>query len=268
MAPFEALCGRRCCSPIRWFETSKAILYGSDLVKDALEKVKLIQQRLRTAQSRQRSYPDQKVRDLSFMVGEKVLLKVSLMKGIMRFGKKGKLSLSFIGPFEVLRRVREVAYELDLSPSLLRVHLVFYVSMLRKYHADRSHVLDYNTVQQDESLGYDEEPVAIVDRQVYGVVGMIGWGPCRHCQFCHDIAPGQQLNEEVMNALYPNETIFENDEENDNLDETQPDLDDTPTSPVNNPNDAPPDSPVVTPTFNRQPAKRPETSLVWHFLLN
>ncbi|XP_070020658.1 uncharacterized protein [Nicotiana sylvestris] len=99
MAPFEALYDWRCHSPIGWFEPSEAKFYGTDLVKDALEKVKLIHERLRTAQSRQKSYADQKARDVSFMVGEKVLLKISPIKGIMRFGKKGKLSPRFIGPF-------------------------------------------------------------------------------------------------------------------------------------------------------------------------
>ncbi|XP_070013166.1 uncharacterized protein [Nicotiana sylvestris] len=99
------------------------------------------------------------------MVGEKVFLKVSPMKGIMRFGKKGELSPRFIGPFEVLRRVGEAAYELALPPSLSGVHPVFHVSMLRRYHADISHMLDFSTIQLDESLGYEEEPVAIIDRQ-------------------------------------------------------------------------------------------------------
>ncbi|XP_070025630.1 uncharacterized protein [Nicotiana sylvestris] len=112
MAPFEALYSRRCCLPIKWFEPGKAKLYGTDLVKDALEKVKLIQERIRTAQSRQKSYTDQKARDLSFMVGEKVLLKVLPIKGNMRFRKKGMLSPRFICPFKVLRRVGDVAYEL------------------------------------------------------------------------------------------------------------------------------------------------------------
>ncbi|XP_070029899.1 uncharacterized protein [Nicotiana sylvestris] len=99
------------------------------------------------------------------MVGEKVLLKVSPMKGIMRFGKKGKLSPRFIGPFEVLRRVGEVAYKLVLPPNLSGVHPIFHVSMLWRYHADLSHVLDFSTIKLYESLGYEEEPIAIVDRQ-------------------------------------------------------------------------------------------------------
>ncbi|XP_075080114.1 uncharacterized protein LOC142165464 [Nicotiana tabacum] len=99
------------------------------------------------------------------MVSEKVLLNVSLIKGIMRFRKKGKLRPGFIGPFEVLRRVGEVAYELDLLPSLSRVHPIFHVSMHRRYHADLSHVLDFDTIHLHEILGYEEEPVAIVTRQ-------------------------------------------------------------------------------------------------------
>ncbi|XP_070046424.1 uncharacterized protein [Nicotiana tomentosiformis] len=165
MAPFEALYGRRCRSPSGWFEPGEARLYGTDLVKDTLEKVKLNQERHRAAQSKQKSYADQKARDVSFMVGEKVLLKVSPMKGIMRFGKKEKQSHRFIGPFEVLRRVGEVAYELSLPPSLSGVNPIFHVSMLRRYHADLSYVQDFNTIQLDESLGYEEEPIAIVDRE-------------------------------------------------------------------------------------------------------
>ncbi|XP_070005359.1 uncharacterized protein [Nicotiana sylvestris] len=125
MDPFEALYGQRYRSPIGWFEPSKAKLYGTDMVKYVLKKVKLIQERLRIAQSRQKNYADHKARDVSFMVSEKVLLNVSPMK----------------------------------------VHLVFHVSMLRKYHADLSHMLYFSTIQLYESLGYEEEPVAIVDRQ-------------------------------------------------------------------------------------------------------
>ncbi|XP_070045236.1 uncharacterized protein [Nicotiana tomentosiformis] len=99
------------------------------------------------------------------MVGEKVLLNVSLMKD-HEVRKEGKLSPRFVGPFEVLERVGEVPYRIALPPNLSGVHPAFHVSRLRRYHADMSHMLDYSAVQLDESLGYEEEPVAIVDRQV------------------------------------------------------------------------------------------------------
>ncbi|XP_070055264.1 uncharacterized protein [Nicotiana tomentosiformis] len=100
------------------------------------------------------------------MVVERVLLRVSPMKGVMRFGNKGKLNPRYIGPFEVLRRVGEVAYEISLLPSLAGVHPVFHVSMLRRYHGDLAYVLDFSSVQLDKDLSYVEEPVAILDRQI------------------------------------------------------------------------------------------------------
>ena len=87
--------------------------------------MKSIQEKLLAAQSRQKEYADRKVRDLEFMEGEQVLLKVSPMQGFMWFGKRGKLSPRYIGPFEVLKRVGEVAYELALPPALSGVHPVF-----------------------------------------------------------------------------------------------------------------------------------------------
>ena len=89
MAPFEALYGRRCQSPIGWFDAFEVRPWGTDLLRESLDKVKLIQDRLLMAQSRQKSYADRKVCDLEFMVGERVLLKVSPMKGVIRFGNKG-----------------------------------------------------------------------------------------------------------------------------------------------------------------------------------
>ncbi|XP_070017767.1 uncharacterized protein [Nicotiana sylvestris] len=161
MAPYEALYGRWCRSPVGWFELGEARHFCIDLVQDALDKVKLIQEWLCKAHSRQKSYADRKVRDVSYMVGEKVLPKVSPMKGVMRFGKKGKLSSRFIWPFELLQKIGEVAYELSLPPSLSSVHPLFHVSMLWKYIYDPSHVLDISTVQLDGDLTYDVELVAI-----------------------------------------------------------------------------------------------------------
>ncbi|XP_070046231.1 uncharacterized protein [Nicotiana tomentosiformis] len=105
IAPYEALYGRQCHFPVECFEPGEARLLGIDLVQDALDNVKIIQDRLRTAQSRQKSYADHRVRDVAFMVGKRVLLKVSPMKGVMRFGKKGNFSPRYTGPFEILQRV-------------------------------------------------------------------------------------------------------------------------------------------------------------------
>ena len=91
MAPFEALYGRRCRSPIGWFDAFEVRPWGTDLLKDSLEKLKSIQEKLLAAQISQKEYADRKVRDLEFMEGEQVLLKVSPIKGVMRFGKEVSL---------------------------------------------------------------------------------------------------------------------------------------------------------------------------------
>ena len=100
------------------------------------------------------------------MEGEQVLLKVAPMKGVMRFGKRGKLSQRYIGPFEVLQRVREVAYELALPPGLSGVHPQFRVSMLKKYHGDGNYIIRQDSVLLDENLSYEEEPLSILVREV------------------------------------------------------------------------------------------------------
>ncbi|XP_070046467.1 uncharacterized protein [Nicotiana tomentosiformis] len=126
----------------------------------------MIQDRLCTVQSRKKGYVHRKVRDVAFMVGERVLVRDSPMKGVMRFGKKGKLSPRYIGPFEILERVGEVGYKLALPPSLSAVHPVFLVSMLQRYCGNLSNVLDFSSVQLDKDLTYVKQPVAILDRQV------------------------------------------------------------------------------------------------------
>ncbi|CAM8890537.1 unnamed protein product [Rhodiola kirilowii] len=166
MAPFEALYGRRCRSPIGWFDLGESKLLRPNFIRDATDKVRLIKDRLLAAQSRQKSYADPKRRELEFQVGDHVFLRVSPMKGVMRFGKKGKLSPRYIGPFEILERVGNVAYRLAFPPTLFGVHPVFHISMLRKYMPDPSHVLEYERLQMDDTLSYDEQPVEILDRQV------------------------------------------------------------------------------------------------------
>ncbi|XP_049406129.1 uncharacterized protein LOC125869726 [Solanum stenotomum] len=166
MAPFEALYGRRCRSPVGWFESTEPRPRGTDLLQEALDQVRVIQDRLRTAQSRHQSYADQRRRPLKFSVGDRVFLRVSPMKGVMRFGRRGKLSPRYIGPFEILRTVGEVAYELALPPVFSAIHPVFHVSMLRRYVPDESHVLQYDAVELDDRLAFVEEPVAILARDV------------------------------------------------------------------------------------------------------
>ncbi|KAM6593024.1 hypothetical protein CsatA_000727 [Cannabis sativa] len=108
------------------------------------------------AQSRQKSYADPKRRDIDFQVGDMVFLRISPMKGIKRFGKKGKLSPRFIGPFEILERIGQVAYRLAMPPALAAVHNVFHVSMLQKYVSDSSHVLSYEALELQPDLSYEE----------------------------------------------------------------------------------------------------------------
>ncbi|XP_060211912.1 uncharacterized protein LOC132639484 [Lycium barbarum] len=100
------------------------------------------------------------------MVGEQVLLKISPVKGVMGFGKKGKLNPRFIGPFGILDHMREVAYELALPPCLSGVHPVFHMSTVKKYHSDGSYIIRWDSVLLDENLSYEEEPIAILDREV------------------------------------------------------------------------------------------------------
>ena len=110
MAPYEALYGRPCRSPIFWTKVGESSTTGPDLIRDTTEKVSLIRKRLLTTQSRQKSYTDKRRRPLEFEAGDHVFLKVMPKRGVVRFGKWGKLSPSFIWPFEVLDRVGAVAY--------------------------------------------------------------------------------------------------------------------------------------------------------------
>ncbi|XP_070050572.1 uncharacterized protein [Nicotiana tomentosiformis] len=147
IGPYEAFYERRWFSLVGWFEPGDARLLGTDLVRDVLEKVKLIQERLRTTQSRHKNYVDRKVCDVAYMADEKVFLRVSPMKGVMGIEKKGKFNPRYIGHFEVLERVGEVAYKVLLPPIISGVHPVFHVSMLQKYQGDPSHVFDFSMVQ-------------------------------------------------------------------------------------------------------------------------
>ena len=141
MAPYEALYGRKCRTPMCWIELNEQKVIGPDIVKDIEEKVQVIRQRLKAASDRKKSYADLKKRDIEYEVGDKVFLKVSPWRKILRFGQKGKLSPRFIGPYEILERIGLVAYRLALPPKLAKLHNVFHVLMLRRYRFDKSHIL-------------------------------------------------------------------------------------------------------------------------------
>ena len=166
MAPYEALYGRRCRSPVHWDEVGERKLLGPELVQQIAEAVDKIRQRLKTAQSRQKSYADRRRRDLEFEIGDYVFLRVSPMKGVLRFGKKGKLSPRYIGPFEILDRVGDKAYRLLLPLSLAGVHNVFHVSMLRKCIGEPSQIVETDIPNLTPDLTYEERPVQILDSQV------------------------------------------------------------------------------------------------------
>ncbi|GJY15472.1 reverse transcriptase domain-containing protein, partial [Tanacetum coccineum] len=165
-APFEALYGRKCRSPILWAEVGEGQLIGPELVQETTEKISQIKDRLKAARDRQKSYADKRRKPLEFSVGDYVLLKVSPWKGVVRFGKKGKLAPRFVGPFEIIEKVGPVAYRLDLPEELNGVHDTFHVSNLKKCLADPTlERLPLDEIQVDAKLNFVEEPVEILERE-------------------------------------------------------------------------------------------------------
>ncbi|KAJ9565898.1 hypothetical protein OSB04_001864 [Centaurea solstitialis] len=137
-----------------------------DVVQETTDKIKMVQEKLKVARDRQKSYADNRRKPLEFQVGDKVLLKVSPWKGLIRFGKKGKLSPRFVGPFEVIERIGPVAYGLDLPMELSSIHDTFHVSNLKKCLSEETVVLLLEEIQIDEQLRASEEPNDILDREI------------------------------------------------------------------------------------------------------
>ncbi|KAI3821409.1 hypothetical protein L1987_08976 [Smallanthus sonchifolius] len=165
MPPYEMLYGRRCRTPVCWGEIGQKELGSLEVVKETSERFDQIKARMKAAQDRQKSYADKRRRPIEFNVGDRVMLKVSPWKGIIRFRKRGKLSPRFIGPFRIMARVGEVAYRLELPDELSGIHPTFHVSHLRKCLADESAHVPLTDIEVDNSLNYIEEPVAILDRK-------------------------------------------------------------------------------------------------------
>ncbi|GJT84571.1 putative reverse transcriptase domain-containing protein [Tanacetum coccineum] len=165
-APFEALYGQKCRSPVCWSEVGDSQLTGPEMIRETTEKIVQIKNRLLTARSRQKSYADVRRKPMEFQVGDMVMLKVSPWKGVIRFGKHGKLSPRYIGPFKIIERIGPVAYKLELPDKLCGIHNTFHVSNLKKCLADENLVIPLEEIQLDDKLHFIEEPVEIMDREV------------------------------------------------------------------------------------------------------
>ena len=166
MAPFEALYGRKCRTPICWYETGESVVLGPELVRETTEKVKLIREKMKASQSRQKSYHDKRRKDLEFSAGDHVFLRVTPVTGVGRALKSKKLTPRFIGPYQILDRVGKVAYRVALPPNLSNLHDVFHVSQLRKYVPDPSHVVQMDDVQVRDNLTVETKPIRIDAREV------------------------------------------------------------------------------------------------------
>ncbi|GJX97551.1 putative reverse transcriptase domain-containing protein [Tanacetum coccineum] len=165
-APFEALYGRKCRLPVCLVKVGEVQLTGREIVQETTEKVIQIKQRMQAARDRQKSYANLKRKPIKFQVGDIVMLKVSPWKGVVRFGKRGKLNPRYVGPFKVLEKIGFVAYKLELPQELSRVHNTFHVSNLKKCYSDEPLAVPLEGLHIDDNLRFVEEPVEIMDREV------------------------------------------------------------------------------------------------------
>nr|GEZ66295.1 putative reverse transcriptase domain-containing protein [Tanacetum cinerariifolium] len=165
-APYEALYGRKCRSPVCWAEVGESQLTGPELIQENDEKIILIKQKIQAAQDRQKSYADRKRKPTKFKIGDRVMLKVSPWKWVVQFGKQGKLNPRYVEPFKVLAKVGKVAYKLELPQELSRVHHTFHVSNLKKCYSDESLVMPLEVVHIDDTLQFVEELVEIMEWEI------------------------------------------------------------------------------------------------------
>ncbi|GJT62708.1 putative reverse transcriptase domain-containing protein [Tanacetum coccineum] len=184
-APFEALYERKCRSPICWSEVGDVQLTRPEMIRETTKMIVQIKNRLLATCSRQKSYAGVRRKPLEFEVGGKVMLKVSPWKGVVQFGKRGKLSPRYIGPFKILSRVGPEAYKLKLPRELQGVYNTFHDSNLKKCLSDEDLIIPLDEVRIDEKFYFIKEPIEIMDREVKQLkqsripIVKIRWNPSR-----------------------------------------------------------------------------------------
>nr|GEY61483.1 putative reverse transcriptase domain-containing protein [Tanacetum cinerariifolium] len=166
----------------RWFEKMKT-MFNIKIIHETTEKIVQIKSRIQAARDRQKSYADVRRKPLEFQVGDKVMLKVSPWKGVIHFGKQGKLNPRYIGPFKILAKVGTVAYRLELPEQLSKVHSMFYISKLKKCMADEPLAIPLDEIQVDDKLNFIEEPIEIMDHEVKRLKQSQRWNYRRGLEF-------------------------------------------------------------------------------------
>ncbi|GJX54160.1 putative reverse transcriptase domain-containing protein [Tanacetum coccineum] len=206
-SPFEALYVQKCRSPVCWAKVRDVQLTGPEIIHETTEKIVQIRQLLQPTRDRQRNYANVRRKPLEFQVGDRVMLKVSPQKGVIRFGKRGKLNPLYIGPFKILKKVGLVAYTLELPKELSNVYSTFNVSNLKKCLSDESLVILIKELRLDDKLNFVEELVEIMDREVKQLrqsgipIIKVRWNSKRGTEFTWE-------REDQIHAKYPH--LFSN----------------------------------------------------------
>jgi hypothetical protein len=165
MAPFKALYGRQYRTPLNWIKPGEEAIFGPDIVDETEATIRHIQDNLKAAKSHQESYANKRCWPLQFEVRDHVYLKVSSMKGVKRFGVKGKISPRYVGPFSILEKCEIVAYKLESPLSLIGVHDIFHVSQLKKCLKAPVDVVLPEVAPLKSDLTYHEHSIKILDQK-------------------------------------------------------------------------------------------------------
>nr|GEY28926.1 hypothetical protein [Tanacetum cinerariifolium] len=201
-APVEVLYSQKCRSSVCWAEVEDAQLTGLEIIHETTEKIIQIKKRIQVTHDRQKSYADRRRKPLEFQARDKVMLKVSPWKGVIRFGKRGMLNPRYIGPSKILSKVGTVAYRLELLEKLSQVHNTFYVFNLKKCFFDEPLAIPLDEIQIDDKLNFVEELVEIIDREVKQLkqrripIVKVHWNSRRGHEFTWE-------REDQMKKMYP-----------------------------------------------------------------